>query len=386
MLDQHSHAARPTLRSSGEVGCLFIDYFPGLRVCNSNQNVIVGLRDSPHDSNERLIGAALQGDAGLAAVAVAKRFGSDRFRINGCHVSEDVAARFREHPARRLAHFPHRGFGAGRLPQQRRRRRGIFQLKVKYSELDYRRPRRRRIHRSTERVDAFSMAADGIDNRLFAQRSGLAARGRGSIARARNEDTPGKSDYRNRRACNTDDSSFVHGKPTLLGISAYLAPERLRKHVSRAVGPAIGGLIIGAFGIAAPFWLNAFSNLGVIAALVHWRPPNKSGTRLPPERFGNAVRTGLRYARYNLDLGATLIRATGFFVFASAYWALLPLVARNQIAGGAALYGILLGAIGASAVGGSFLLRLLRARLGDWVPSKSVTRMSRLATIITGPT
>jgi MFS family permease len=50
--------------------------------------------------------------------------------------------------------------------------------------------------------------------------------------------------------------------------------------------------------------------------------------------------------------------------FGSAYWALLPLVARTQIAGGPALYGVLLGAIGASAVGGAFLLRPLRESLG----------------------
>jgi branched-subunit amino acid transport protein len=53
-----------------------------------------------------------------------------------------------------------------------------------------------------------------------------------------------------------------------------------------------------------------------------------------------------------------------FFVFGSAYWALLPLVARGQIAGGPELYGVLLGAIGVSAVGGAFLLRWLRAKLG----------------------
>jgi predicted MFS family arabinose efflux permease len=147
-------------------------------------------------------------------------------------------------------------------------------------------------------------------------------------------------------------------------LPAAVAANSVGINVSRAVGPAIGGIIVGAFGIAAPFWLNAFSNVGVIAALVRWRPPRKSGTPLPPEPFGNAVRTGLRHARYNSHLSATLIRTIGFFVFASAYWALLPLVARNQIAGGPALYGILLGVIGASAVGGAFLLRWLRARLG----------------------
>ena len=63
-----------------------------------------------------------------------------------------------------------------------------------------------------------------------------------------------------------------------------------------------------------------------------------------------------------------MIRAIVFFVFGSAYWALLPLVARTQIAGGPALYGVLLGAVGASAVGGAFLLRRLRKKLGaDWL-------------------
>jgi Transmembrane secretion effector len=102
----------------------------------------------------------------------------------------------------------------------------------------------------------------------------------------------------------------------------------------------------------------------VIGALLRWRAPEKSRSRLPPESFGKAMRTGLRHARYNSYLGATLIRTVGFFVFASAYWALLPLVARQQIAGTPALYGMLLGAIGASAVGGAFLLRRFRARFG----------------------
>src|SRR6185437_9189068 len=61
---------------------------------------------------------------------------------------------------------------------------------------------------------------------------------------------------------------------------------------------------------------------------------------------------------------STLVRAAAFFVFASAYWALLPLVARTQIAGGAGLYGGLLGAIGAGAVGGAFALPRLKAKLG----------------------
>ena len=135
-------------------------------------------------------------------------------------------------------------------------------------------------------------------------------------------------------------------------------------NVSRAVGPALGGLLVSAFGIAAPFWIDAFSNAGVIGGLFSWQPPARGRGGLPPERFGSAIRAGLRHARYNPHLTATLIRAAAFFLFASAYWALLPLVARQQPDSSPALYGLLLGVIGAGAVGAAFTLVWLKERLG----------------------
>jgi MFS family permease len=135
-------------------------------------------------------------------------------------------------------------------------------------------------------------------------------------------------------------------------------------NVSRAVGPALGGVIISKLGIAAPFWLNAISNLGIVGALLWWHPPHERTGRLPVERFGSAIRTGFRHAENNPPLRATLIRAAAILLFASAYWALLPLVAREQMAMGPDLYGFLLGAIGAGAVGGAFALPWLQAALG----------------------
>lgn len=147
-------------------------------------------------------------------------------------------------------------------------------------------------------------------------------------------------------------------------------------NASRAVGPALGGAFLGAFGAAAPFWINAVSNYGSIGALLWWREPERGGVRLPPEHLLNAIRTGLRYARYNAPLTATLLRAAGFLLFASAYWALLPLVVRSQIGGGPMLYGILLGAIGASAVGGAFVL----PRLNDRFAADKVAAAGTLCT------
>jgi len=102
----------------------------------------------------------------------------------------------------------------------------------------------------------------------------------------------------------------------------------------------------------------------VVAALIWWHESGSRSPHLPAERFFSANRIGLRHARYNPHLRATLFRAAGFFPFASAYWALLPLVARNQVAGGPELYGFLLGAISVGAAGGAFGLPWLKSYLG----------------------
>jgi predicted MFS family arabinose efflux permease len=105
-------------------------------------------------------------------------------------------------------------------------------------------------------------------------------------------------------------------------LPAAIAANSIGFNLSRAIGPALGGALAAAFGIASPFWINAASNLGVNGGLIWWHPPRQRTTRLPAERFGRAIRIGLRYARYNLFLRATLLRAIAFFLFASAYWAL----------------------------------------------------------------
>ena len=135
-------------------------------------------------------------------------------------------------------------------------------------------------------------------------------------------------------------------------------------NISRAIGPALGGVVIVALGVAWPFLLNALSFGAVIIALLWWRPSPSASSDLPAERFWAAMRTGLRYAGASRPFKATLVRAVAFFSFAAAYWALLPLVARQEFGGGPAFYGFLLGSVGAGAVGGALLLPALKAKLG----------------------
>jgi MFS family permease len=147
-------------------------------------------------------------------------------------------------------------------------------------------------------------------------------------------------------------------------LASAVATNSVGVNISRVIGPALAGVVILSLSLAAPFWLDAVSNAGVIGVILWWRPPRKREQQLPAERLVSAMRAGLRYARNSRQLRATLLRAIGFFLSASAYWALLPVVARTQLHGGPTLYGVLLGVIGAGAVTGAFVLPKLKARSG----------------------
>ncbi len=142
-----------------------------------------------------------------------------------------------------------------------------------------------------------------------------------------------------------------------------VALNSLGINIARSIGPAAGGLLLSAAGAAATYGADVASYAVVIAALLWWPRPAPSTDQALAENFGGAFRAGLRYARASRPLHIVLLRAAIFFAFASAVWALLPLVARNLLGGNAGFYGIMLGAVGAGAIGGALLLPRLRARL-----------------------
>jgi len=131
-------------------------------------------------------------------------------------------------------------------------------------------------------------------------------------------------------------------------------------NVARAVGPALGGIVISAAGVAAGFLLNAVSFFGVLIVIQKWKPPPRVSIA-PAERLVGAMRVGLQYARHDTALLAVMVRAGASLVSATAIWALLPLLARERLGMGATGYGVLLGCLGSGAVLGAALLpRLLR--------------------------
>ncbi|MCW0982585.1 MFS transporter [Agrobacterium sp. BT-220-3] len=144
-------------------------------------------------------------------------------------------------------------------------------------------------------------------------------------------------------------------------IKSAVALNSLGINIARSIGPAAGGILLAAFGAAFTYGADVASYFVVIAALLWW-PRAKNANDTLAEGFFGAFRAGLRYTRASRPLHVVLLRAAIFFAFASAVWALLPLVARQLLGGDASFYGILLGAVGAGAIGGALIMPKLRAR------------------------
>jgi MFS family permease len=139
-------------------------------------------------------------------------------------------------------------------------------------------------------------------------------------------------------------------------------------NLARALGPALGGMMVALFtlattGAASVFLLNSLSFVGVIWVLYRWHRNPAFKSALPSERIQGSVRAGIRYVRYAPMLQAAFMRTLIFTLFVSAVWALLAVVARNDMRQGALGYGILNGSMGLGAVIGATSLPRVRRRL-----------------------
>ena len=166
--------------------------------------------------------------------------------------------------------------------------------------------------------------------------------------------------------------------PTWQGIVPELVPrEELPSaiavssagfNISRAVGPAAGGLMVAAFATASEgagmvYWINAVSFVGVVAVIYWWKRKPLFKSELPAERLAGSMRAALRYARHAPPLQAVLVRAFLQTFCVSGMWALLAVVVREDLGEGALGFGIMNGCIGLGAVTAAVLLPRIRQRL-----------------------
>ena len=151
---------------------------------------------------------------------------------------------------------------------------------------------------------------------------------------------------------------------------------------ARAVGPALGGVVIAIAGVSTAFLVNAVSNLGVIFVVARWKRQVPKRTTAPETLTGATV-AGLRFVRYSPALRSLLLRSGIVMFFASGLLALLPSIAHsvNKSPIG---YGILLGCFGFGAVVGAMAMQEARARWSAEAVVSSGILIFGLATVASG--
>jgi MFS family permease len=162
--------------------------------------------------------------------------------------------------------------------------------------------------------------------------------------------------------------------PTWLAIVPELVPrnelgaatrlEIVGVNLARSAGPAAAGVIIAWSGVTLVFAINAISVVFLAIPLLLWRRP-RSSSKHPRERFVPALNAGGRYVWHELVVRRILLRALLFIAPASALWALLPIVAKDDLGLGADGYGALFAALGVGAIFGALGLGRARNRFSS---------------------
>ncbi|WP_146689269.1 MFS transporter [Bradyrhizobium canariense] len=145
-------------------------------------------------------------------------------------------------------------------------------------------------------------------------------------------------------------------------LPSAVALNGISYNIARSFGPAIGGIIVASAGAVAAFAANAVLYLPLFTVLFLWRRTT-APSRLPRERLNRAIVSGVRYIANSPSIRIVLARTLVMGVIGGSVSALMPLVARDLLHGGAQTYGIMLGAFGVGAVIGALNIAELRKRM-----------------------
>jgi MFS family permease len=145
-------------------------------------------------------------------------------------------------------------------------------------------------------------------------------------------------------------------------LPSAVALNGISYNIARSFGPAIGGIVVATAGAVAAFAANALLYIPLLIVLFLWRRASEP-SRLPREKLSRAIVSGVRYIANSPSIRIVLTRTLVTGLLGGSVSALMPLVARDLLHGGAQTYGIMLGAFGMGAVIGALNIAEVRKRL-----------------------
>jgi MFS family permease len=155
-------------------------------------------------------------------------------------------------------------------------------------------------------------------------------------------------------------------------LPSAVALNGISYNIARSFGPAVGGIVVATAGAVAAFAANAVLYLPLLVVLFLWRRTSEP-SRLPRERLNRAIVSGVRYIANSPSIRIVLARTLVTGVIGGSVSALMPLVARDLLHGGAQTYGIMLGAFGMGAVIGALNIAEVRKRMSGEAAVRACT-------------
>ncbi|HVD82778.1 MAG TPA: MFS transporter [Bradyrhizobium sp.] len=155
-------------------------------------------------------------------------------------------------------------------------------------------------------------------------------------------------------------------------LPSAVALNGISYNIARSFGPAIGGIVVATAGAVAAFAINAVLYIPLLVVLFLWRRTSEP-SRLPRERLNRAIVSGVRYIANSPSIRIVLARTLVTGLIGGSVSALMPLVARDLLHGGAQTYGIMLGAFGMGAVVGALNIGELRKRMSGEAAVRACT-------------
>ena len=143
---------------------------------------------------------------------------------------------------------------------------------------------------------------------------------------------------------------------------------------ARVVGPAIAGFALAWKGPAWCFFLNGFSFLAVIAALLAMKIVKRVATPEKGSPWRSLVQ-GFRFAMSDMPIRSTLLLLSMLSLLGLQYSVFLPIFAGDVLHRGAKGYGLLMSTAGVGAVLGAlhFAARTSYKGLARWIAATSTT-------------
>lgn len=142
-------------------------------------------------------------------------------------------------------------------------------------------------------------------------------------------------------------------------VASAVALNSAAFNVARAVGPALGGVIVATAGPELGFGLNAISYFGVIVVVVLLvRSLDERAEAASMSSIGNSIGLSIRYARFTPAFRRLLGLVALFAITSAVIQSVLP-NRTDELGGDETTYGLLLGAMGL----GALIAALLRPRI-----------------------